>query len=181
MTNEEIVKIMTEWQMRVVEKPNPAFSGMPVCPFAKKARVDKKIRWEVVRFEVNEPLDRITALLSSFDPKVHDTMIIVNPEKSFGEDEFCEWLETKLRPLAQDMGLDMFGGHPDETWEIAGFKVGWPYPSLIAGTLEHFGSTSVKLMKSRYYDKFSQANLDYLGVPKKAKTQSSSSSSEPTA
>lgn len=168
MDDKDVIQELVEWQIRVVEKSNPAFSGMPVCPFAKKARVDNKIRWEVVRFQVNEPLDRIAGLLASFDPKAHDTMIIVNPDKTFGDEEFCEWLETVLRPFAQDMGLDMFGGHPDEEWEIAGFKVGWPFPCLIAGTLEHFGATSVKLMKSRYYDKFSQANLDYLGVPKKA-------------
>jgi hypothetical protein len=93
--------------------------------------------------------------------------------KEFTESEFFHWVDSEIRPQARIIDLDVFGGHPDERWEIAGFKVGWPYPCLIVGTLEHFSISSMKLMKTKYYENFSQYNLDYLGVPKIAKTNSS--------
>lgn len=169
MDNNEIIKNMITWSMEVVEKPTAAFGGLPICPFAKKARLENKIRWEVLRFEINGDVKNIIDLLNSFNPKVHDIMIIVNPENTSTPKSFFDFIDTTLRPQAQDIGLDFLGAHPDDLWEIAGHRTIWPYPCFLISTMELLGKSSNKLLKSRYYDLWSQSNLDYFGIPRKSK------------
>jgi hypothetical protein len=75
MEDIDVIHKMMEWQIHVIEKANSTFSNMPVCPFAKKARTDKKIRWEILKFEIKNDLNQIMSFLRDFNPRIHNTMI----------------------------------------------------------------------------------------------------------
>lgn len=169
MENDEVIQKLIRWSIDVVERPTTAFGGLPVCPFAKRARVDDKIRWEVVRFAVGGPASEVLTLVADFDRERHDIMIIVNPEKTCSAGEFFSYLDVAIRPKAQDLGLDFLGAHPDDPWEVAGHRTEWPYPCCLVSSLELLGRSSNKLLRTRYYEKWSQANLDYFNIPLKSK------------
>ena len=43
----EIVRELTQYIIDFVEQPQPKLGNLPVCPFARKARLENRIRFEV--------------------------------------------------------------------------------------------------------------------------------------
>src|SRR6266481_1560566 len=59
---DEIEKHLKE----TIEQPSPAFFGMPICPFASKARTDKRIDYQIGPFSCADIADG-TALANKIE------------------------------------------------------------------------------------------------------------------
>jgi hypothetical protein len=60
---------MLRWSEHFIEQPDPVFGGLPVCPFAKAARLKRSIRFEVRGFAASDPSDsdgRVMTLIEEF-------------------------------------------------------------------------------------------------------------------
>lgn len=127
-----------------VEKPHPAFGGLPVCPFAKQARTSGRIRFVVM------PLTEAVLPVA----KTHtgeELLIIINPTKdgitAAGVYELAAWLEARLD------GLMCFTGHPDDPFEVAGTRTRMePYPNVQIVSKAEIARKRAKLRNTRYYE-----------------------------
>jgi len=52
-----VVAAVVKWSHEFIEQPHDVFGGLPVCPFAKAARLKDTIRFEVHSFAMDDPLD----------------------------------------------------------------------------------------------------------------------------
>src|SRR5262245_22896578 len=63
-TPDDIVAAMEQWSEEFIEQPHPIVGDLPVCPFAKAARLKKSIRFEVLPFDAADSLEPDGAILS---------------------------------------------------------------------------------------------------------------------
>ena len=64
-SRDEITAEMRRWSEHFIEQPDPVFGGLPICPFAKAARLKCSIRFEVLSFASDpfEPDSRVMTLI----------------------------------------------------------------------------------------------------------------------
>jgi hypothetical protein len=74
---ETIIETVRKHLMELVEQPHPVMSNMPLCPFAKRARLHNRIRFEVLEFNGKEEVLRLAETMT----KDHDVMFVIHPGK----------------------------------------------------------------------------------------------------
>ena len=74
----EIVREFAQYIIDFVEQPQPKLGNLPVCPFARKARLENRIQFKVLELT----RDGVLALLPLFTakPELH-VMICIDPRK----------------------------------------------------------------------------------------------------
>jgi len=159
MENHDIIIAKTiQHIIDFVEKPHPVFGGMPVCPFAKKARLGNKIRFEVLAFETVEDL---IPLVSSFT-REHELMQVLHP----GKIECCKLydLAGELNESITKNGLQVFCGHPEDTFNIAGvYTRREPYPTLQV-IWQDVAKAAEDKLSERYYKNWQPWNYAYANI-----------------
>ena len=56
-SDSEVIDTMIKYMREFLEQPHPVFGGLPICPFARKARLDGDILYKVDRFQLNTDLN----------------------------------------------------------------------------------------------------------------------------
>jgi hypothetical protein len=54
---DDVIDAVVKWSEDFVEQPHEIFGGLPVCPFARAARIKQTIRFEVRPFALDDPLE----------------------------------------------------------------------------------------------------------------------------
>src|SRR5438067_7207372 len=54
---QDVVDAVMKWSEDFIERPHAIFGGLPICPFARAARLKETIRFEVRSFAMDDPLD----------------------------------------------------------------------------------------------------------------------------
>ena len=165
MNEKDIISEMEKWSEQIVEQPNREFGNLPVCPFAKQSRLDKKIRWEVLDYKLDE-VEVILKLIDDFQPNIHDIMIIVNPNKHESMEGFFTWVSNNLKPYADTKKLECLPAHPDCVWPVGSWITRWPYQCLLISTHALLKSKSEKLLNTKYYRLWAESILKELGIPR---------------
>lgn len=150
--DKDVVGEFLRYLREVIEKPHPAFGGLPVCPFARKARLAGKIHFVVapLKLDLDDPemWSEIDALT---DPE--SVVTFVHPDKdgvtAGAVAAFTEALNGRLRVY----GKTAFGGHPGDTLEVGGFRPhADPYPNVQVIMLGTIREKSMRLKGTKYYD-----------------------------
>src|SRR3954465_1732331 len=86
MSPDAIVQAVQHWSEDFIESPHPIFGGLPVCPFARAARLRGSIRFEVRPFDVHdtlEPAGGLMALVRDFAREEaagqRETLFVIHP------------------------------------------------------------------------------------------------------
>jgi len=129
MTPHEIVAAMERWSEEFIEQPHHIVGDLPVCPFAKAARLKKRIRFEVVPFDTADPLEPDGAILSlvrelTQQPEL-ETLFVIHPEPTqIGArplEAFVSRLNARMAAERSTRMLQAFEAHPQSE-----FCVGMP-------------------------------------------------------
>jgi hypothetical protein len=175
---EEVVAEIVAWSENVLEKPHPIFGGLPVCPFARAARLKEAIRFEVRAFSVDEPLDLdgwLLTLIADFareeDTGSRETLFVIHPERramsAAALEAFVARLDRRLRDTPGLTELRVFEAHPDSTFQVGGvYTRRGPYPSFQVLSHARLKATSDTLRGAGYYDHFTPAMLRAVGMPR---------------
>jgi len=59
----DVITAVLKWSEDFIEQPHEIFGDLPVCPFARAARLKETIRFEVRPFALDDPLDEGGELL----------------------------------------------------------------------------------------------------------------------
>ena len=174
-SRDNITAEMIRWSERFIEQPDPIFGGLPICPFAKAARLKQSIRFEVLRFAATDPIDpdgRVMTLIQEFltDERL-ETLFVIHPETGrIGARTLETWVErlnARLLGSAVTSDLQVFEAHPDSAFCIGGiYTRRSPYPSFQVLRRSLLKDASDSLLGSPYYDHFTPEMLDAVGMPR---------------
>ena len=163
----DVMKRMLQYLETVLEQPHPAFGGLPICPFSKKARLQNKIFYQVLvltmdQLQPDSPLRR--SIASFQESKQHDVLLFISPdEQALTVDQmqiFVEQLNQSLVPV----GLTAFGGHPQDTFNVQGCILA--KNRLSTSPFSHSRSYKPlhsELARTAYYQHWSDENLQQIG------------------
>jgi hypothetical protein len=153
----EIVRELTQYIIDFVERPHPKLGNLPVCPFARKARLEKRIRFEVMELT----REGVLALAPSFTakPDLH-LMICIHPRKDGLSSARVHRLAKVLNQALPAMNLMAIGLHPDDPFNIDGLHTRRePYPNIQVLRLDVGEWAHESIKHSGYYDRWTESNL----------------------
>jgi hypothetical protein len=155
--NAEIVRELTQYIIDFVERPHPELGNLPVCPFARKARLEKRIQFEVIELT----REGVLAVTPSFTakPDLH-LMICIHPRKDGLSTARVHRLVNVLNQVLPAMNLMAIGLHPDDPFNIDGlYTRREPYPNIQLLRLDVGELAHESIKHSGYYDRWSESNL----------------------
>ncbi|WP_333449271.1 hypothetical protein [Microcoleus sp. K5-D4] len=166
----EIIASTLRWMTEFVELPHPVFSDLPICPFAKKARLTNQILFKIERFSALTEFDRDSAIMKSiyeFYNSEFEIMVVINPEKTAISAPETKELIDKLNNQISELGLLAFHIHPEEDFNIDGLHTRrMPYPGFTVQVNSKLKPASDALEKTEYYKNWTAEQLKYFGIPR---------------
>jgi hypothetical protein len=174
-SRDDVIREMLQWSEDFIEKPHLMFGDLPVCPFAKAARLKSTIRFEVLPFDLDDPLEPEGTIISLVLALVRDptleTLFIIHPTPKQVETRALEAFVARLNDglAAREVTGDLqaFEAHPDSEFNIGGvYTRRAPYPSFQVLRRSLLKSASDSLQDSSYYDHFTPDMLRAVGMPR---------------
>ena len=84
---DDVIDAVVKWSEGFIEQPHEIFGGLPVCPFARAARIKQTIRFEVRPFALDDPLEPngdILTLVREFVEETREgrleTLFVIHPD-----------------------------------------------------------------------------------------------------
>ena len=159
-----IVREMSQYIIDFVERPHAKLGNMPVCPFARKARLENRIQ-----FEVRELTYEGTLALVPFRAKSEfDLMICIHPWRDGISSAEVRGLAEMLNRKLPAMNLMAIGLHPEDPFNIDGlYTRREPYPNIQLLRLDVGERAHRSIRNSSYYALWSESNFGdlALGLP----------------
>jgi len=153
----EIVRELTQYIIDFVEQPQPKLGNLPVCPFARKARLENRIQFEVLELT----REGVLALVPLFTakPELH-LMICIHPRKDGLSSAEVHRLVEVLNQALPSMNLMAIGLHPEDLFNIDGlYTRREPYPNIQLLRLDVGEWAHQSIKNSGYYDHWTESNL----------------------
>ncbi len=160
-----------KWSKDFLEIPNAKLNGLPPCPYAKQAWLDKK-----VTFSINTGLAGLVKAVEDFDLHTFDIVVWATellPDMEY-LDGFCDGINEALAIANRDMHLMVF--HPDYDAEEAGLDflveddvtdTDLVYCMVFVQKLSLLDDASLSLEKSGYYQHFPEDTYNSLVVERR--------------
>lgn len=172
----DVIDAVVRWSQEFIEQPHEIFGGLPVCPFARAARLRQTIRFEVRSFAMDDPLEsdgEMLTLVREFADHVTagnlETLFVIHADPRQPIAELLAFVARLNARLAESdlSGFQVFEAHPDSKFRVGNlFTRRSPYPSfqVLGRALLKKGSDS--LLDSPYYTRFSPEMLRAVGMPR---------------
>lgn len=152
-----IIREFYDYIVAFVEGPRPEFGNLPICPFAKRARLEGRMRIEVLELGT----DSIASRLQCFeDDPTLDLLLLVHPDTGTLSCPEVYGIAQELNRLLSARNLLALAGHPADPFNIDGLHTRRdPYPNiqLLRGDVAERAYKSLE--KSAYYDRWSEENF----------------------
>ena len=107
-TRQQIIEDVRLWSKHFLEVPNLHLGGVPACPFAKKAWMDKKV-WVAVKTKHSTYKKELNDCLKNLDFTKKEILIFCDPYFSYSPDElhiateeYNEWQGTNLDSISSE-------------------------------------------------------------------------------
>ncbi len=161
-TRQQIIEDVRLWSKHFLEVPNLHLGGVPACPFAKKAWLDKKV-WVSVKSKGTRYYEELNNHLHNLNFNISEILIFCDPYYSYSPHELHEITETfnKIYNM-EDMYFMSF--HPknpatkeDQEFLISpGLKIppvksNLKYSMMLVQKFSQLQEASDKLHKQGYY------------------------------
>ena len=102
-----------QWIVDFVEKPNPLLNNWPPCPYARQARLSKKVD---IRQGCYNPIDDLKHVVM----KDFDVVAYVYGQERWPADEFNELVDIVNQAHLNSQGLIALADHPDDIETVNG-------------------------------------------------------------
>ena len=145
-----------KWLVDFVEKPNPLLNNWAPCPYARQARVNKKIAFVDCTFS-NLPL-QILENLPQLDTK--DVVIFYyDPAESTAEE--LEAIVEKINRVIMSENYVLLEDHPERRELVNGVVMNFGKAALVlAQRLNKLNDASEQLQAKGYYSHWDEAALN---------------------
>jgi hypothetical protein len=163
-----------EWITEYLEKPNENFGGMPVCPFVKAEREKDELMFEI--WYPNET--SFVEILKKFKDSNFSSALIIcmNTEGILWEEVDRKKYQKTIQSLMKEHGykdIKALCFSPFEHHTAAGEETrkGSPYFLINIAGRDDLNKAHRKLLKTSYFDKFSDEEVKTLKVYPKNKEE----------
>ncbi|MBD2384764.1 hypothetical protein [Cylindrospermum sp. FACHB-282] len=165
--DDEVIITMIDHMEKFIEKPNPVFDNMPICPFVNKFRQENKIVYKISNFDYSEKLGldaKVLDLINEFKTdEYHEVMIVIHPDKQALSLEEMKQFTKNLNNLISPLCLIAFSGHPLDDFNIDGvYTRRDPFINFTVQNLQKVNMYAEKLKSTGYYGRWSLENLNYI-------------------
>jgi hypothetical protein len=160
------MKSIEDFLINFIEKETDVFSGYPVCPFAKKERVDNKIKFVTTGFKTIHA-ENVLAEAVDFLNKPYSTLLFISNDKP-------SYIETKyffkcIATLLKDR-CNIFLFHEEDKRSYGGlYTRRSPEPFIMVGYKKHIKYKKKQLLKTKYYKNLTKQELLQLHPKRKKK------------
>lgn len=152
----KIKKDIINWLISFVEKPNPLLNNWAPCPYARQARVNKKIAFVDCTF--NNLTLRILENLPQLDAK--DVVIFYYDPVESTADEL-ETIVEKINRVLMTENYVLLEDHPEREELVNGVKMNFGKAALVlAQRLNKLNDASEQLKAKGYYSHWDEAALN---------------------
>jgi hypothetical protein len=172
----DVIDAVVRWSEEFIEQPHEIFGGLPVCPFARAARLKRTIRFEVREFDLEDPLDPdgdLLTLVREFaeesDAGRLETLFVIHPDPHQPLSALLALVERLNARLTggELRGFQAFEAHPQSTFRVGNlYTRRSPYPSFQVLSRALLKKASDSLLDSSYYSTFSPEMLRVVGMPR---------------
>ncbi len=151
-----IVESIVKWMETFVEKPHPTFGNMPPCPYARQFRLQNKVNivecknvvWEDCKTQMDTWTDEWEAVILASEDTSIDHQLLSQRVADLNKE-----YKTKDLVALED--------HPNSVEVIDGIAMNHGTLVLVViQRLKRLNQFSSNLKKTKYYDKWSEENLD---------------------
>lgn len=164
-----VVQQMAAYLRDVIEQPHPAFGGLPICPFARKARLAGRISYQIYAFGTTAVAEDATLLrmIEDFCQSGQlDLMLVIHPIYDALTLQQVQAFTAALNHHLAERQLIVFDGHPLDEFQIQGvYTRQAPLIHLTVQTHQSVQQAADLLRRTAYYDSWSPAQLAYVGLP----------------
>ena len=173
---DDVIDAVVKWSEDFVEQPHEIFGGLPVCPFARAARMKQTIRFQVRPFALDdllEPNGEILTLVRRFVEEANagrlETLFVVHPDPGHALSDLLAFV-ARLNSRMADSYLrefQAFEAHPESQFRVGNlYTRRSPYPSFQVLSRALLKKSSDSLRDSPYYARFSPEMLRSVGMPR---------------
>lgn len=172
----DVIDAIVKWSEEFIERPHEIFGGLPVCPFARAARLKQTIRFEVRSFALDDPLDPdgdLLTLVRDFAQESKagrlETLFVVHPDSGVRLQALLMFVARLNGRMAKGelSGFQAFEAHPESNFRIGSlYTRRSPYPSFQVLSRVLLKTSSDALLDSPYYSRFSPEMLRAVGMPR---------------
>ena len=163
--SDEIVSHMVQYLESVLEKPHSVFGGLPICPFAKRARLQNKILYRVLTLravEIESNAEVMHTIAEFYRSDRYEVLLIISPDVTALSVSQVAQLVVNLNERLAPLKLAVFGGHPADDFNIQGVRMRQePYINLTVQPIERLRVASKHLEATNYYQNWSLENLQH--------------------
>ncbi len=152
-----------------LEASHPLFSGLPVCPFVRSARLQQRLEFWVYSFQIGDDIDaevyqKIREIFTSNPQK--DVLIVLHPDPSAISFETFNLFIATLNQQLSALGLIAFGGHPDDPFEVNGVRTRHdPFINFTVQPIQKLLDARQRLIhNSDYYSAWNAEALSTVGI-----------------
>jgi hypothetical protein len=168
--SDEQIILETEQYFDYLEKPNDAFSDMPVCPFLKPERLSDRLMvrvWRPTKVSLN------SLFQDFFESKFSSALFICTDSKNLKwKNVTRKSYQNTLQDFLKHTDYKALCFSPYEEWSAGGEETRKksPYFLINVATRKELDKAHKGLMKTKYFDKFDGEEIKKLKVyPKKKK------------
>lgn len=166
----EVIHRMVEYMKEFLEKPDQVFRGLPICPFARKARLENRILYKVHRFAMSPDVAEMEMIQKFCQEPNYEVLLVMHPEKQALTPLQMQKFLEKLNAKIASTGLVAFGGHPYEDFQIQGIYTRQePYLNFTVQFQQRLKDASDLLLRTTsYYQNWTAENLRDVGIPRES-------------
>ena len=168
--SDEQIILETEQYFDYLEKPNDAFSDMPVCPFLKPERLSDRLMvrvWRPTKVSLN------SLFQDFFESKFSSALFICTDSKNLKwKNVTRKSYQNTLQDFLKHTDYKALCFSPYEEWSAGGedTRKKSPYFLINVATRKELDKAHKSLIKTKYFDKFNDKEIKKLKVyPKKKK------------
>ena len=172
----DVVAAIVKWSESFIEQPHEIFSGLPVCPFARAARLKETIRFEVRSFDMDDALEdggELLRLVGEFVKATEtdglETLFIIHPDPTQPLSDLEAFVLRLNARLASGhlREFQAFEAHPQSKFRVGGvYTRRSPFPSFQVLSRRLLKKGSDSLRGSPYYREFTPDMLRAVGMPR---------------
>ena len=146
-----ITQDILNWSKKFLERPNKHLDGMPVCPYAKKARENGKLK--IIEVEKSKNfLDKVIFACDNFG--VYDIVIVACDDMEIDVDELNNYVHV-LNKIYVPKDVYLIASYPDDEQidflESLDYEPAREFYMVLIQSYQKLEDGSSSLSKTNYY------------------------------
>jgi len=151
------IEYITKWMQEFVEKEHPVFAGLPPCPYARRARLQGRVR--MIHMTAAEPDSNCWHHIEHTNFDETDALILILDPRRWTL-KYTHDVVYQLNSVFMPRDVVVLEDHPRQREEISGVVVNnGLYILLLCQRLSTLNRFSEVLKKKGYYDHWSNENI----------------------